>query len=79
MKDSTPTDKPVSNWAVAGGLLVFAALYLVWALGFDSLSNWLAGGTIEKVLNWVSNAWFWFSMVAVVIAMAVGSWMKRPD
>jgi hypothetical protein len=79
MKDTTTTEKPVSNWAVAGGLLVFAALYLVWALGFDSLAQWLAGGTIEKLLNWVSNAWYWVVMVAVVIAVVLGSWMKRPE
>ena len=67
----------MSNWAVAGGLLVFAALYLLWALGFDTLAGWLSGSSIEAVLNWVSNAWYWLSIGAVVIGLAVASWVNR--
>jgi hypothetical protein len=71
------TEKPVSNWAVAGGMVVFAALYLLWALGFDIVAGWIRGGSVEAVLNWVSGAWYWVGIVAVVIAMVVGSWVNR--
>ena len=74
MKNSPETEKPLRKWALAGGMVVFAALFLLWALGFDLVAGWIQGCRIEAVLNWLSTAWMWIGVVSVVIAMAVGSW-----
>jgi predicted membrane-bound spermidine synthase len=77
MKNSSEADKPVSNWAVLGALLVFGAAYLVWALGFDAVAGWLAGGSMEAVLSWATRVWLWLVVGAFVLALAVGSWARR--
>ena len=77
MNDEIPIEKPVSNWAVAGGLVVFALAFLLWALGFDAVAGWIQGGSIEAVLNWLSTAWLWLGVAVVVIALAVGSLGKH--
>jgi hypothetical protein len=77
MNDNIPVDKPVSNWAVAGAFIVFAVLFLLWAIGFDLLAGWIQGGVIEAVLNWVSGAWYWVGVVAVVVAVILNSLSKK--
>jgi hypothetical protein len=79
MKEFPEFEKPVSNWAVAGGMVVFAGLFLLWAVGFDLLAGWIQGGAIEAVLNWVSGAWYWVALVAVVVAVILKSLSKPQD
>lgn len=69
MEDHTPVDKPISNWAVAAGLLAFAAAYLLWAIGFDLIATWIQASTIETVLNWISNFWYWVAIGVFVLAL----------
>lgn len=76
MEDHTPVDKPISNWAVAGGLLAFAAAYLLWAIGFDIVCGWLAGTWVETVLTWVTNFWYWVAIGVFIVTMIAAQFRK---
>lgn len=76
MEDHTPVDKPISNWAVAGGLLAFAAAYLLWAIGFDFIATWLQGGVIDTVLSWVTNCWYWVAIGVFIVTMIAAQFRK---
>lgn len=76
MNDEIPIEKPVSNWAVAGGMVVFALAFLLWAVGFDLVAGWLQGGGVETVLNWVTNFWYWVALGVFVVVVLVGQFRR---
>lgn len=72
---NTNTDRDPPTWMVIAGMVVFAALYLLWAYAFDAVSRWFRGSWIDDVLNVITSPWPW---VALVLIYAVGSVvMKR--
>ncbi len=41
----------------------------VFSIGLDWLGKAMQGGVIERLLNWLVDAWFWFVIGFFVLAM----------
>lgn len=71
METSSRPSSSAPVWQVLLFVLAAGATFLMWAGGFDWVARALRGGSVEAVINWVSNAWVWGVAGGVLIVSII--------
>lgn len=58
-------------------LLVLGLLFS--SIELNGVAAWIKGTTVESVLNWLSEAWFWIVIGVMALAMVWGLICKSLD